>query len=448
MHPRAHAEPAQIYAILEATYPDATCELEFTNAFTLLGATILSAQCTDTRVNMVTPALFAAYPDAFALAAARQEDVEETVRTTGFFRTKAKNLIAMARALVERHGGEVPDTMRALVVLPGVGRKTANVVLGNAFGKNEGITVDTHVLRVANRLGLAESDDPVRVERTLMALFPRERWAMLSHLMIFHGRRVCDARRPRCEICPLSARLPVVDRMRHATPPGHPPTTNPISAPEKLRRFDYRALAAFYRALFPSDAPPTPLDPAAVRRLLLVRHDAIGDMVVTLPAIAYLRALLPHADVDVLASPRNASLLDGDARVSHVYVNDHRSTTWPRIVRTLRRRHYDLILSPIGSRGLREGLFAAAVADRHTVRASLPRRAQYVALFTHYAPPVDRSEPIAARMLTFVAEFIRRPPRCRHRASSGGPLTCAVTATPTRASARSSTRSGRDRSSR
>lgn len=198
--------------------------------------------------------------------------------------------------------------------------------------------------------------------------------------------------------------------MRHATPPGHPPTTNPISAPEKLRRFDYRALAAFYRALFPSDAPPTPLDPAAVRRLLLVRHDAIGDMVVTLPAIAYLRALLPHADVDVLASPRNASLLDGDARVSHVYVNDHRSTTWPRIVRTLRRRHYDLILSPIGSRGLREGLFAAAVADRHTVRASLPRRAQYVALFTHYAPPVDRSEPIAARMLTFVAEFIRRPP--------------------------------------
>jgi endonuclease III len=207
---RAGVDPTHLYDVLQATYPDAHCELDFRDAFELLCATILSAQCTDKRVNMVTPALFARYPDARALAGARQEDVEEIVKTTGFFRNKAKSLVAMARALVERHGGEVPRTMEELVVLPGVGRKTANVILGNAYGINEGITVDTHVLRLAGRLGLTREDDAVKVEQALMPLFPRERWAMLSHLLIFHGRRTCDARRPRCGDCPLADVCPSV----------------------------------------------------------------------------------------------------------------------------------------------------------------------------------------------------------------------------------------------
>jgi endonuclease-3 len=193
-----------LYDVLQHTYPDAHCELDHTDAFELLCATILSAQCTDKRVNMVTPALFARYPDARALAAARQEDVEEIIKSTGFFRNKAKNLIAMATALADRHGGQVPRTMAELVTLPGVGRKTANVILGNAYGINEGVTVDTHVQRLAVRLGLTRETDPVKVEEALMPLFPRERWAMLSHLLIFHGRRTCDARKPRCGECALA----------------------------------------------------------------------------------------------------------------------------------------------------------------------------------------------------------------------------------------------------
>jgi endonuclease-3 len=197
----AHA--TLVFDRLLATYPDAHCALDFTNAYELLCATILSAQCTDKRVNMVTPSLFAKYPNAPALAAARQEDVEEIIRSTGFFRSKAKSLIGMAAALVERHGGEVPADMDALVVLPGVGRKTANVILGNAFGRNDGIVVDTHVTRLANRLGLASGDDAVKLERALQPLFPQERWTMLSHLLIEHGRQICDARKPRCGECPL-----------------------------------------------------------------------------------------------------------------------------------------------------------------------------------------------------------------------------------------------------
>ncbi|MDF1504274.1 endonuclease III [Roseisolibacter sp. H3M3-2] len=202
----AHA--TALYAALAAEHPDAHCELTHRDAFELLCATILSAQCTDRRVNMVTPALFAAYPDARALAGARQEDVEDLVKSTGFFRNKAKNLIAMARALVADHGGEVPRTMDALRVLPGVGRKTANVILGNAYGINEGVTVDTHVQRLSRRLGLTREEEPVKVEAALMPLFPRESWAMLSHLLIFHGRRVCDARKPRCGDCALAAMCP------------------------------------------------------------------------------------------------------------------------------------------------------------------------------------------------------------------------------------------------
>jgi endonuclease-3 len=189
---------------LLAQYPDAHCALDFTNAFELLCATILSAQCTDKRVNMVTPALFARYPDAAALAAARTEDVEELIKSTGFFRSKAKSLIGMAQGLVDRHGGQVPADMASLVVLPGVGRKTANVILGNAFGRNDGIVVDTHVTRLSNRLGLTTESDAVKIEQALLPLFPNERWTMLSHLLIDHGRQVCDARKPRCGECLLA----------------------------------------------------------------------------------------------------------------------------------------------------------------------------------------------------------------------------------------------------
>ena len=199
---------AECYARLSRAYPDSHCALHYQNAFQLLVATILSAQCTDARVNMVTPALFASYPTAGALGDADREELEELIKSTGFFRSKAKNLIAMAQALVERHGGEVPASMEDLVQLPGVGRKTANVVLGNAFGKNEGIVVDTHVARLSQRLGLTTEDDPVRIESALMKLFPRERWTMLAHLLIDHGRRVCIARTPKCEVCFLSDLCP------------------------------------------------------------------------------------------------------------------------------------------------------------------------------------------------------------------------------------------------
>ena len=202
----AAARQARAAAILErlkARHPDAHCELVHRDAYELLAATILSAQCTDARVNMVTPALFARYPDAGSLAGANQADVEEIIRSTGFFRNKAKSLIGMARAVVELHGGEIPATMDELRVLPGVGRKTANVILGNAFGLNEGVTVDTHVGRIARLLKLTRHDDPEKVEQDLMGLFPREDWALLSHLLIFHGRRTCIARRPRCGECVL-----------------------------------------------------------------------------------------------------------------------------------------------------------------------------------------------------------------------------------------------------
>ena len=202
------ARAAEIYARLARTYPDAHCALDHRNAFELLVATILSAQCTDKRVNMVTPALFARYPNAAALAVARQADVEELIRSAGFFRTKATNIIAMSNALVERHGGEVPSGMDALVALPGVGRKTANVVLGNAFAMNEGIVVDTHVSRLSNRLGFVAGDDPVKIEQALIPLFPRENWTMLSHLLIEHGRQICDARKPLCGECPVRELCP------------------------------------------------------------------------------------------------------------------------------------------------------------------------------------------------------------------------------------------------
>jgi endonuclease-3 len=199
-----HAHAGVLLDRLLALYPDAHCALDFTNAFELLCATILSAQCTDKRVNLVTPALFSRYPDAASLAAAKPEELEELIRSTGFFRSKAKSLIGMATGLVGRHGGEVPADMEALTALPGVGRKTANVILGNAFARNDGIVVDTHVTRLSNRLALTSESDAVRIEQALIPLFPQERWTMLSHLLIEHGRQVCDARKPRCGDCVLS----------------------------------------------------------------------------------------------------------------------------------------------------------------------------------------------------------------------------------------------------
>ena len=193
-----------IFKRLAREYPDATCALDYHNPFELLCATILSAQCTDVRVNKVTPHLFARYPTPQALAAADPADVQEIIKSTGFFRNKTKSLIGMAQALVAEHGGRVPRSMEELRPLPGVGRKTANVLLGNAYGINEGVTVDTHVARVSGRLGLTREDDPARIELDLIRLFPRKDWALLSHLFIFHGRQVCIARRPRCEACVLN----------------------------------------------------------------------------------------------------------------------------------------------------------------------------------------------------------------------------------------------------
>ncbi len=195
---------AELLKRLPAIYPDAHCELVHSNPLELLVATILSAQCTDKRVNMVTPALFQRCPSAADYAAISQEEMEGLIRSTGFYRNKAKNIRAMAAALLERHKGKVPSTLESLAALPGVGRKTANVVLGNAFSKNEGIVVDTHVSRLSQRLGLTKFTDPIRIEQDLIKLFPRSFWADFSHCLIFHGRRRCPARKPDCIHCELN----------------------------------------------------------------------------------------------------------------------------------------------------------------------------------------------------------------------------------------------------
>ncbi|HEX5435706.1 MAG TPA: endonuclease III [Gemmatimonadaceae bacterium] len=199
---------AELYARLRAAYPDTKCALHHESPYQLLVATILSAQCTDVRVNMVTPALFERYPDAHALADAEPAELEELIRSTGFFHNKAKNLLGMAAAVVERHDGKIPDSMDALTALPGVGRKTANVILGTAFGRNDGVVVDTHVARLSKRLGLTAQTDPVKIEADLMKLFPRDTWTLLSHLLIDHGRAVCEARAPRCGVCVLADLCP------------------------------------------------------------------------------------------------------------------------------------------------------------------------------------------------------------------------------------------------
>ena len=199
---------AELLRRLHAEYPGAQCSLVHRNPYQLLVATILSAQCTDERVNQVTPALFRRYPTPTDLAEARTEELEELIRSTGFFRNKTRSLLGMATAVTERHGGEVPAEMAALTALPGVGRKTANVVIGNAFHRNEGVVVDTHVTRLSLRLGLTRAEDPVLIERDLMKLVAREEWTVMAHLFIYHGRAVCRAPTPRCEACVLSDLCP------------------------------------------------------------------------------------------------------------------------------------------------------------------------------------------------------------------------------------------------
>jgi endonuclease-3 len=202
------ARVAAIASALQATWPDAVVELDHRNAFELLCATILAAQSSDKQINLITPALFARYPDAPSLAAADPAELEVLIHSSGFFRAKARSLLGMARKLCEDFGGEVPRTMEELVTLPGVARKTANVVLGSAFGIAAGVVVDVHVTRLSSRLGLSASDDPVAIEEDLVAQMPAERWIGFGHQLIWHGRRICHARKPACGECPLAPHCP------------------------------------------------------------------------------------------------------------------------------------------------------------------------------------------------------------------------------------------------
>ena len=225
------APPVDTLNRLHAIHPDAHCELDHTNALQLLCATVLSAQTTDVNVNKATPKLFALYPTANKLAQAEPIDVEPLVATLGFFRQKAKSLVGLARALVERHGGEVPRTMQELVKLPGVGRKTANVVLGVIWDAPDGVVVDTHVQRLALRFRWTKHTDPVKIEQDLCKLLPRDRWNMTSHILIFHGRRVCSARKPACATCGISDACP--SAFRAETVGRKPPRVRlPMAAPE------------------------------------------------------------------------------------------------------------------------------------------------------------------------------------------------------------------------
>ncbi|MBI1722806.1 MAG: endonuclease III [Gemmatimonadetes bacterium] len=209
--PRLAPAAERIPAIIERLYqrfPEATCALDHQDPLQLLVATILSAQCTDARVNIVTGDLFTKYHSAEDYAAADPSTFEKEIQSTGFFRNKTKSILGMAQALVERHGGRVPDTMEELTGLPGVGRKTANVILGTAFGKNEGVVVVTHLARIAARLAITKQSDPVKIEHDLMNVVPREEWTQFAHTLIHHGRAICVARKPRCEICPITDLCP------------------------------------------------------------------------------------------------------------------------------------------------------------------------------------------------------------------------------------------------
>ncbi|HEX2913980.1 MAG TPA: endonuclease III [Chloroflexia bacterium] len=197
-----------LYPLLQALYPVPRCGLNFENPFQLLVATILSAQCTDERVNKITPDLFERFPDAYAMSEADPVELEKLIYTAGFYHNKAKSILGASKMIVEKYGGHVPDNMPDLLKLPGVARKTASVVLGNAYGKNEGIAVDTHVTRLVGRLGLSSATTPEKIEQDLMELTPREEWTDVSHRLIWHGRLVCEARNPKCAICKLAPHCP------------------------------------------------------------------------------------------------------------------------------------------------------------------------------------------------------------------------------------------------
>jgi len=215
---------------LKAAYPDATTALRHENPFQLLVATILSAQCTDERVNKVTPALFARFPDAASMKDADVLEMEDLIRTTGFYHNKTKSLLGSSRRIVETYGGTVPSTMEDLLTLPGVARKTANVVLGVGYGIAVGVVVDTHVQRLARRLGLTRADTPVQVEQDLMRIVPRSEWILFAHLLILHGRRICVARKPRCGLCPVQSLCPSAPYFLKG---GFPPRERAGSAPKK-----------------------------------------------------------------------------------------------------------------------------------------------------------------------------------------------------------------------
>lgn len=208
--PAERQRAQRVFEKLRETYPNARCALDHENAYQLLTATILSAQTTDVGINQITPGLFKKYPTPKHLAAADRAELEQQIKKSGFYRNKAKNIMGAAQKVVDDHGGEVPDTMEELLELPGVARKTANVVLGNVFNKQEGFVVDTHVKRLSYRLGFTTFTDPEKIERDLMALFPREEWTRAAHVIIFHGRRICQARNPACEVCPVNTDCPKI----------------------------------------------------------------------------------------------------------------------------------------------------------------------------------------------------------------------------------------------
>jgi endonuclease-3 len=247
------ATPQRAAAIaheLAQLWPNAVVELDHTNAYQLLAATILAAQSTDKMINTITPALFAKYPTPAALAKADPAELEPMIFKSGFYRNKAKSLIGMARAVVERHGGKIPETMAELVELPGVARKTANVVLGSALGKNEGMVVDTHVSRLGPRLGLTKESDPVKIEQDLMKLVPRDQWSIFAHRVIWHGRRVCHAKKPDCDHCALAPLCPSAGLAAERMPPQPAPGAKP-----KVSRAQSAKAAAARKAAAPKATP-------------------------------------------------------------------------------------------------------------------------------------------------------------------------------------------------
>jgi endonuclease-3 len=261
--------PAEVLQALREAHPDAHCELDHASAFQLLVATVLSAQTTDVAVNKLTPALFAAYPDAKALAAADPADVEQKLSTIGMFRQKTKNVTGLARLLCERHGGEVPRSLEALVALPGVGRKTANVVLGVVWGTPEGVVVDTHVSRLSQRLGFTQETEPEKIEKALCAVLPRDLWDAASHTLIFHGRRVCFARKPACGACTVRGMCPSADAAEEVgrKPPRAPrgaATEKAATTPAKKAK-PSKAATAREKATAPKRAATTPARPKATK---------------------------------------------------------------------------------------------------------------------------------------------------------------------------------------